>query len=138
MIKTQKEMRELNREYRRCKRNIAFCKRMDKKREKIKNAELAKLRRKTNRAYRRYKRQYTKIIREEQRDEIRLYRGKVIWCKRNAASINECILSNDELQELGRPLPLKICTVILFIFMLIISPILLPIAFLIDYIENGR
>ena len=34
MIKTQKEMRELNREYRRCKRNIAFCKRMDKKRER--------------------------------------------------------------------------------------------------------
>lgn len=118
---------ELNKEYRRCKRNLALCKRMDKKREKIEKAKSLKLKRKTDREYRRCKRQSENAARLERRNAQRLYRGKVIWCHRHAACIDECNLSDGELQTLGRPLPIKICSVIYNIFATLSMPIWLPI-----------
>lgn len=118
-METRMEIRAVNREYRRCKRNYAFYLQMKRRRKKMKQAKLAKELRKANRDYRHSKRAYYKKLRTERR----IYRGKVIWCKRHGESIDACCLSDSELESLGTPLFYKICFVLVLPFWFISLPI---------------
>ena len=102
MRNAQKEMREINREYRCCKRNLAFCKRMNKKRARKERSEQIKAIRKVNRTYKRCSNHYFKTIKKDERTKYLVYKGKVKWCKKHfGESIENCKLCEESLEALG-------------------------------------
>ena len=109
-------------------------KRLQKRREKLDKAEFIKFLRKTNREYRRCKRSDRKYKRSEKkwlREQYWLKRGEKKWCKRHAACIEYCNLTESDLIELGKPFIYKVG----FILTIPFIPLLMPILLIIDLIE---